>query len=216
MTRLLTRNQRGWSCERPVLVKPGGRDTEHCHRGALCRHNRPSSRGADFALWGHSLGFRAVCAGTRTTQTGPRARALRPRVPSSVTPRPGEHVRSHPARARSHTERPPATNSAGAAIPPAMRPMDILHDTGARTVTVTWDDGERSVYPVAYLRGWCPCATCQGHSNVVKYQPAADTPSRRCGRSGRTPGLRFSDGHDKGIFHRAGCVRSALVPHLRA
>ena len=81
--------------------------------------------------------------------------------------------------------------------------MDILHDTGARTVTVTWDDGERSVYPVAYLRGWCPCATCQGHSNVVKYQPAADTTAleEMWEIGAYAVGLRFSDGHDKGIFH---------------
>ena len=29
---------------------------------------------------------------------------------------------------------------------------------------VLWDDDTLSDYPFAYLRGWCPCAVCQGHS----------------------------------------------------
>ena len=28
---------------------------------------------------------------------------------------------------------------------------------------VLWDDDAMSDYPFAYLRGWCPCAVCQGH-----------------------------------------------------
>ena len=28
---------------------------------------------------------------------------------------------------------------------------------------VLWDDDTLNDYPFAYLRGWCPCAVCQGH-----------------------------------------------------
>ena len=28
---------------------------------------------------------------------------------------------------------------------------------------ISWDDGHQSLYPVRYLRGYCPCAECQGH-----------------------------------------------------
>ena len=84
-----------------------------------------------------------------------------------------------------------------------MRPLDILHDSTARTLTVTWEDGERSTYEIHYLRGWCPCATCQGHSNVVRYQACDENIALESmwEVGAYAVGLRFSDGHDKGIFH---------------
>jgi DUF971 family protein len=33
-----------------------------------------------------------------------------------------------------------------------------------RAVRITWDDDHTSLYPMRYLRGYCPCAQCQGHS----------------------------------------------------
>ena len=32
-----------------------------------------------------------------------------------------------------------------------------------RLLRVLWDDDTLNDYPFAYLRGWCPCAVCQGH-----------------------------------------------------
>ena len=31
---------------------------------------------------------------------------------------------------------------------------------------LTWSDGHSAEFADAYLRGWCPCALCQGHDNV--------------------------------------------------
>ena len=41
----------------------------------------------------------------------------------------------------------------------------------ARTeVRVTWEDGHESVYSFKYLRGFCPCAECQGHAAGWTFQ----------------------------------------------
>jgi len=40
---------------------------------------------------------------------------------------------------------------------------------GATTTEIDWADGHRSVYPHAILRGYCPCAGCQGHSGTIRY-----------------------------------------------
>ena len=39
----------------------------------------------------------------------------------------------------------------------------------ARRVVVEWDDDHESVFPLDYLRSWCPCASCQGHAPTAKY-----------------------------------------------
>lgn len=82
------------------------------------------------------------------------------------------------------------------------KPVDIAHAPKHNTLTVTWDDGIVSTYPVPYLRGWCPCAGCQGHGNAVVYREA----SEEIGAAGiyeigaYAITIRFSDGHDAGIY----------------
>ena len=37
---------------------------------------------------------------------------------------------------------------------------------------LTWSDGVSAELPWAVVRGYCPCAACQGHgSNQVRYHP---------------------------------------------
>lgn len=38
-------------------------------------------------------------------------------------------------------------------------------------VRVTWADDHISFYPLKYLRGFCPCAVCQGHGSTWSYVP---------------------------------------------
>lgn len=42
-------------------------------------------------------------------------------------------------------------------------PIEFEVKSQAAEVRVTWDDDHVSVYPMRYLRGYCPCAKCQGH-----------------------------------------------------
>ncbi|OFV88732.1 MAG: hypothetical protein A3J75_02420, partial [Acidobacteria bacterium RBG_16_68_9] len=66
---------------------------------------------------------------------------------------------------------------------------------------ITWNDGHVSEYPLAYLRGWCPCAVCQGHGGRRRYvdAPMADLTSIAVVGT-YALNLNWSDGHDTGIY----------------
>ena len=42
------------------------------------------------------------------------------------------------------------------------RRLDLV-DEAKTLLAIEWPDGHQSPYPLLYLRGWCPCAACQGH-----------------------------------------------------
>jgi DUF971 family protein len=82
------------------------------------------------------------------------------------------------------------------------QPVDVVHARGDKTLTVTWDDGVVSTLPVHYLRGWCPCAGCQGHGTEVRFHPADPNLGIELMAEAGSYALhiRFSDGHDTGIY----------------
>jgi DUF971 family protein len=47
----------------------------------------------------------------------------------------------------------------------------IRSPRGALTTEIDWGDGHKSTYPHAILRGYCPCAGCQGHSGGISFIP---------------------------------------------
>ncbi len=47
--------------------------------------------------------------------------------------------------------------------------MAIRSPRGASLTEIDWGDGHKSVYPHAILRGYCPCAGCQGHSTEIHF-----------------------------------------------
>lgn len=67
---------------------------------------------------------------------------------------------------------------------------------------VVWNDGHRFAFALRYLRGWCPCAKCQGHfaaekkfidqasSKLVDIEPV--------GAYAMKPS--WADGHSSGIY----------------
>lgn len=58
-------------------------------------------------------------------------------------------------------------------MPARPKDVDISLSQG---VTITWDDGHLSRYPIKYLRESCPCATCtnaHGDGGPVSTKPAA-------------------------------------------
>jgi DUF971 family protein len=82
-----------------------------------------------------------------------------------------------------------------------VRPVDIAHAPKQNLLTVTWEDGVADPYPVPYLRAWCPCAGCQGHSTTVRRGPLAEVEVEGIFEMGAYAiAIRFSDGHDTGIF----------------
>jgi DUF971 family protein len=74
---------------------------------------------------------------------------------------------------------------------------------------LTWSDGHSAAFDYGYLRGWCPCALCQGHTALkIAFHPPAGpvtvTSVQPVGNYGVSIG--FSDGHATGI-DRFECLR---------
>jgi DUF971 family protein len=44
-------------------------------------------------------------------------------------------------------------------------PVSVELRQSQRDVVILWDDGHKSTYSFRYLRGFCPCAECQGHAD---------------------------------------------------
>lgn len=72
---------------------------------------------------------------------------------------------------------------------------------GQPWVEVTWKDGRHHRIPTLVLRGYCPCANCQGHAGPIRFTPGHDSDLRELSQVGNYA-LRFEwgDGHDTGIY----------------
>ena len=81
-------------------------------------------------------------------------------------------------------------------------PVEVKLLEEARILQVTWNDEHVSDYPLDYIRGWCPCAVCQGHfTNEYKYietQGKKIVDVRPVGNYGMS--IVWDDGHDTGIY----------------
>jgi DUF971 family protein len=87
--------------------------------------------------------------------------------------------------------------------------MALLYLTEARRqpaerlLKLTWNDGHSAEYPYDYLRGYCPCAVCQGHEavHIRFFPPRASVDLVRIEPVGQYGlSLVFSDGHGTGIY----------------
>ncbi len=82
-------------------------------------------------------------------------------------------------------------------------PTEVRRLPEARRLRLTWSDGHVGEYDYAYLRGWCPCAFCQGHgaTALVFHPPAGPVDLAAIEVVGHY-GLSFkwSDGHGSGIY----------------
>ena len=56
---------------------------------------------------------------------------------------------------------------------PRTRCKAVRSPRGAKTTEIEWGDGHRGVYPHEILRGYCPCAGCQGHSGTIAFKTAS-------------------------------------------
>jgi DUF971 family protein len=66
---------------------------------------------------------------------------------------------------------------------------------------VAFEDGHEGIYPHEVLRGFCPCAECQGHSGGVRYREGGDLDLEGIDEVGNYAlRLTWGDGHSTGIY----------------
>jgi DUF971 family protein len=97
-------------------------------------------------------------------------------------------------------------------MPPIPKKVRLAGENN--TVSVEWSDGHRSLYPYAYLREKCPCATCtdaHGTGSRPTARPAVSSSSLPMYEEPVKPvkaevvgryalGITWSDGHATGIY----------------
>jgi DUF971 family protein len=86
-------------------------------------------------------------------------------------------------------------------LPPL--PTEIRRQEDRRTLVVTWNDGHRSEYDYDYLRGYCPCAMCQGHAalEIQYHPPPRPVLLHKIEQVGNyAVSFLWSDGHATGIY----------------
>jgi prepilin-type processing-associated H-X9-DG protein len=82
-----------------------------------------------------------------------------------------------------------------------IRPTGIKAPYGARELSITWADGHVSRLPHELLRGYCPCAGCQGHSGEIRFHEGGNLELRNITQVGNYAlGLAWGDAHDTGIY----------------
>lgn len=83
-------------------------------------------------------------------------------------------------------------------------PVELRAPRGARLMEIDWSDGMTTSYRHALLRGFCPCAHCQGHHGPVLWAPGADDASLELtsieGVGNYAVQLGWADGHSTGIY----------------
>ncbi|SRR5260370_22075988 len=102
---------------------------------------------------------------------------------------------------------------------PRLKPLAIRSPRGARTTEIDWADGHKGIYPHDVLRGYCPCAGCQGHTGEIRFLETTDAQRelddiQPVGSYALS--LTWFDGHASGIysfrFLRALCQCAACRP----
>jgi DUF971 family protein len=82
-------------------------------------------------------------------------------------------------------------------------PVEVRRLADQRRLRVTWSDGHVGSYDYDLLRGYCPCAGCQGHAaRSLTYHPP-DQPVLPEGIEAvgnYALSFRWSDGHATGIY----------------
>lgn len=97
--------------------------------------------------------------------------------------------------------------------PPVPQKLQLKRNDSLR---IEWSDGVLTVYPLAFLRTRCPCATCRSMRDVPIGQPArgkslsltvlpggggSGTEARAAELVGNYAlRIEWSDGHDSGIY----------------
>ena len=83
----------------------------------------------------------------------------------------------------------------------ATQPTGIKAPRGARIFRIDWADGFVGNIPHSILRGYCPCAGCQGHSGTIKFVSGNDEELLEIVTVGNYAlQLTWGDRHDSGLY----------------
>ncbi len=83
----------------------------------------------------------------------------------------------------------------------AHTPIEVRAPRGARSMQIVFEDGHEALYPHEVLRGFCPCATCQGHKGAIRFVPGGDLELTDIHEVGNYAlRLTWGDGHSTGIY----------------
>src|SRR5690606_37086266 len=103
---------------------------------------------------------------------------------------------------RPYRSRTPAGDATGYAAPVSLhRPLALRAPHGSKWIELDWSDAKARRIPTLILRGYCPCAGCQGHGGPVEFQIGRDhdlQDIREVGNYALCFG--WADGHDSGIY----------------
>lgn len=103
-------------------------------------------------------------------------------------------------------------------------PVEVRAPEGARRMEIEWDDGVTTAYHHEILRGFCPCAHCQGHHGPVRW--VEDAENRDLSLASIEPvgnyalSLAWGDGHSTGIYtfrflRQLGAIGEAPVAEVK-
>ncbi len=80
-------------------------------------------------------------------------------------------------------------------------PVEINHMSEKGVVRITWDGSHVGEYSLDYLRGYCPCAMCQGHGAEIKFIAVPDARLTEINPVGNYAiQFAWNDGHNTGIY----------------
>lgn len=102
---------------------------------------------------------------------------------------------------------------------PKNTPTSVKAPHGAKVMEIQWADGHKAILPHEILRGYCPCAHCQGHGGSLKFVPGGNLEIRDIQQVGNYA-LQFTwgDRHDSGIYTfrylRSLCQCDECKPHF--
>lgn len=80
-------------------------------------------------------------------------------------------------------------------------PVELRAPRGACVMEIEWADGHTGTYPHEILRGFCPCAHCQGHDGPIRFVDGGDLTLDDVQQVGNyAVRLVWADGHQTGIY----------------
>ncbi len=83
----------------------------------------------------------------------------------------------------------------------ATRPVRVRAPRGARVFEIHWADGQVGSISHELLRGYCPCAGCQGHTGTIRFVAGGDQELEGITQVGNYAlQLTWGDGHDGGLY----------------